>query len=113
MLAIFGGQWVSQTPLWRRFHAERAGAGYRDHCLRIRGLGAAGVAAAGSARLPEHLREAGNDGFLALGIIVLRPTLHMPPLTRFIDGSGPVFAGKVFPLRSSPSLAAPSADSIP
>src|SRR5438874_8471999 len=34
---------------------------------------------------------------LALGIIGLRPTLHMPPLTRFIDGSGPVFAGKVFP----------------
>src|SRR5438874_4897835 len=34
---------------------------------------------------------------LALGIIGLRPTLHMPPLTRFIDGSGPVFGGKVFP----------------
>src|SRR5207244_8814193 len=34
---------------------------------------------------------------LALGIIGLRPTLHMPPLTRFIDGSGPVFAGKIFP----------------
>src|SRR5205807_2143423 len=25
------------------------------------------------------------------------PTLHMPSLTRFIDGSGPVFAGKIFP----------------
>jgi carbon starvation protein len=28
---------------------------------------------------------------------MMRPTLHMPPLTRFIDGSGPVFAGTIFP----------------
>jgi carbon starvation protein len=34
---------------------------------------------------------------LAIGIVALRPTLHMPPLTRFIDGSGPIFAGKIFP----------------
>jgi carbon starvation protein len=39
----------------------------------------------------------GTISLLALGIIALRPTLHMPPLTRFIDGSGPVFAGSVFP----------------
>jgi carbon starvation protein len=34
---------------------------------------------------------------LALGIIVLLPPLQMPALTRFTDGTGPVFAGKVFP----------------
>ena len=34
---------------------------------------------------------------LALGIIALHPTLHMPSLTRFVDGSGPIFAGKIFP----------------
>jgi carbon starvation protein len=36
---------------------------------------------------------------LALGIavIVLAPTLKMPALTKFIDGTGPVFAGPVFP----------------
>jgi len=27
----------------------------------------------------------------------VRPQVRMPPLTRFIDGSGPVFAGKIFP----------------
>ncbi len=27
----------------------------------------------------------------------MHPTLRMPPLTRFIDGTGPVFAGKLFP----------------
>jgi len=34
---------------------------------------------------------------LAIGIIVSLPPLHMPALTRFTDGTGPVFAGKVFP----------------
>jgi carbon starvation protein len=34
---------------------------------------------------------------LALGILVVLPPLQMPALTRFTDGSGPVFAGKVFP----------------
>src|SRR5207244_4659982 len=39
----------------------------------------------------------GTIALLAIGIVVLRPSLHMPPLTRFIDGSGPVFAGTIFP----------------
>ena len=39
----------------------------------------------------------GTIGLLAIGIVALRPTLHMPPLTRFVDGTGPVFAGKIFP----------------
>src|SRR6202161_4715294 len=39
----------------------------------------------------------GTIALLAIGIVVLHPTLHMPALTRFIDGSGPVFAGKIFP----------------
>ena len=34
---------------------------------------------------------------LAVGIIVVLPPLQMPALTRFTDGTGPVFAGKVFP----------------
>ena len=34
---------------------------------------------------------------LAVGIIAVRPMMLMPPLTRFIDGSGPIFAGKIFP----------------
>jgi carbon starvation protein len=34
---------------------------------------------------------------LAVGIIISLPPLHMPALTQFTDGSGPVFAGKVFP----------------
>jgi len=34
---------------------------------------------------------------LALGIFVVLPQLQMPAVSRFIDGSGPVVAGKVFP----------------
>ncbi len=34
---------------------------------------------------------------LAAGILIALPPLQMPALTQFTDGSGPVFAGKVFP----------------
>ena len=34
---------------------------------------------------------------LALGICVVWPNLQMPAITKFIDGSGPVFAGSIFP----------------
>ncbi len=34
---------------------------------------------------------------LALGILVVLPPLRMPAVTRFVDGTGPVFAGKLFP----------------
>jgi carbon starvation protein len=34
---------------------------------------------------------------LAIGIYVVAPPLAMPSMTRFIDGSGPVFSGKLFP----------------
>jgi carbon starvation protein len=34
---------------------------------------------------------------LAIGILAVHPTMLMPPLTRFIDGTGPIFAGKIFP----------------
>jgi carbon starvation protein len=34
---------------------------------------------------------------LAIGIVFTHPQLALPPLTRFVDGSGPIFAGKIFP----------------
>ena len=34
---------------------------------------------------------------LALGILLVLPPLRMPAITRFVDGTGPVFAGKLFP----------------
>ena len=34
---------------------------------------------------------------LAIGILLVLPPLQMPAVTRFVDGTGPVFAGKLFP----------------
>ncbi len=98
MLAIWGGQWVSQTP--------SVATGLRTPVRRWRLLII--VYGFAASALPVWLLLAPRDylstfvklgtiSLLALGIIALRPTLHMPPLTRFIDGSGPVFAGSVFP----------------
>ena len=34
---------------------------------------------------------------LAVAIVILRPDIHMPAVTQFIDGTGPIFGGKLFP----------------
>ncbi|MEO5797353.1 MAG: carbon starvation CstA family protein [Rhodoferax sp.] len=34
---------------------------------------------------------------LAIGIVIIAPDLKMPAFTRFVDGSGPVWAGSLFP----------------
>ena len=39
----------------------------------------------------------GTVAALGVAIVILAPHLKMPALTRFIDGTGPVFAGPVFP----------------
>ncbi|MBL0187794.1 MAG: carbon starvation protein A [Candidatus Obscuribacter sp.] len=39
----------------------------------------------------------GVIGLLAIGIVLLRPDLEMPPLTIFVDGTGPLFTGNIFP----------------
>jgi carbon starvation protein len=98
MLAIWGGQWASQTPAVGKYFTLAAPA----LALLIIGYGFAASA------LPVWLLLAPRDylstfvklgtmGLLAIGILALRPTLHMPALTQFVDGTGPVFAGKVFP----------------
>ncbi|HET6433298.1 carbon starvation CstA family protein [Dyella sp.] len=39
----------------------------------------------------------GTIALLALAIFLAAPTLQLPAVTRFIDGTGPVFAGNLFP----------------
>lgn len=39
----------------------------------------------------------GTIAALALGILVVMPDLRMPAVSRFVDGTGPVFAGGLFP----------------
>jgi carbon starvation protein len=39
----------------------------------------------------------GTVAMLAIAVVLINPTLQMPAITKFIDGSGLVFAGPVFP----------------
>ncbi|ANB19228.1 carbon starvation CstA family protein [Dokdonella koreensis] len=39
----------------------------------------------------------GTVVLLAIGILIAAPELRMPALTKFVDGTGPVFAGGLFP----------------
>jgi carbon starvation protein len=95
--AIFGGQWISQST-----HAGAFTFAGTTLAILIILYGFAASA------LPVWLLLAPRDylstfvklgtiAILALGILLVRPTLQMPALTRFIDGSGPVFAGNLFP----------------
>jgi len=39
----------------------------------------------------------GTVALLAIGIILVHPNLQMPAVTKFVDGTGPVWAGSLFP----------------
>ncbi|NJD06825.1 MAG: carbon starvation protein A, partial [Methylococcaceae bacterium] len=39
----------------------------------------------------------GTIAALAVAIVILHPEMKMPALTRFVDGTGPIFGGKLFP----------------
>ena len=34
---------------------------------------------------------------LAIGIVIALPEMKMPAVTQFVDGTGPVFSGSIFP----------------
>jgi carbon starvation protein len=39
----------------------------------------------------------GTIGFLVIGICIVNPKIHMPALTQYIHGGGPIIPGKVWP----------------
>jgi len=96
--AIFGGQWVAASPTWGPLFT-----------LSPMALAFAIIAYGFLASvLPVWLFLAPRDYLstfvklgviflLAIGIILVRPELQLPAFTRFTDGSGPIFAGKIFP----------------
>jgi carbon starvation protein len=98
LFAVVAGQWVNASPGWARVFTLSAPA----LALAIIVYGYAASA------LPVWLLLAPRDYLsafikvgavwaLAAGILLVRPTIQMPALTRFVDGTGPVFAGKIFP----------------
>src|SRR5258706_12180598 len=62
----------------------------------VAGLRQGGVLLAACAYLAAFTKI-GTVALLAAGLLWVRPSVHLPALTRFIDGTGPVFAGKLFP----------------
>ncbi len=98
VLALVAGQWVAESPSWARVFTLSGPA--LAAAIIIYGFAASA--------LPVWLLLAPRDYLsafikvgvvfaLAGGILFVRPAIHMPALTRFIDGTGPVFAGTIFP----------------
>jgi carbon starvation protein len=98
LFVVVAGQWVADSASWAHIFTF---SGVPLACALI----AYGFAASA---LPVWLLLAPRDYLsafikagaifsLAAGILLVRPLVLMPPLTRFVDGTGPVFAGKIFP----------------
>ena len=98
LLAVVGGGWVDHSPTLR---------GLFDHEGLPLAWGVIGYGFA-AAILPVWLLLAPRDYLstfmklgtvllLALAIIILQPVVKMPALTQFVDGSGPIFGGALFP----------------
>ena len=98
LLAVVAGQWVAHSPEWARVFTLTGPA------LAVAVI----VYGFAASALPVWLLLAPRDYLsafikvgvvlaLAAGIVLVRPTIQMPALTRFVDGTGPVFAGGVFP----------------
>jgi len=98
MSALVYGQTVSQSPDWAPMFT------FKGEQLALICIGYGFVASV----LPVWLLLAPRDYLstflkigaivcLALGIVFVLPSLKMPAVTQFIDGSGPVFAGSLFP----------------
>ena len=98
MLAIFGGQFVSHHPGLASIFTLTAPQ--LAVAIIIYGFAASAVPVWLLLAPRDYLStfvKLGTIALLAVGILALRPTLQMPALTRFIDGTGPIFAGTLFP----------------
>ncbi len=98
LAAVFGGGWIDDQPTLRTWFDYDAPA----LALMVILYGFA------AAVLPVWLLLAPRDYLstfmkigtivaLAIAIIILNPQVQMPALTQFIDGTGPIFGGNVFP----------------
>ena len=98
IVALYAGRWVGESPsLAPMFTLDGVTLAY---ALMAYGF-AASVIPVWLLLAPRDYLSAfvkiGVVFALGVGIILVLPPLQMPALTQFIDGTGPVFAGKVFP----------------
>ena len=98
LLALVGGQWVAASPMLGPLFTLKAttiswglmGYGFIASVLPVWMLLAPRDYLSTFVKIATVLA-------LGVGIIVTLPTLQLPAVTHFIDGTGPVFAGKLFP----------------
>jgi carbon starvation protein len=98
LAAIWGGQWASQNLAVAKYFTMTASA--LAIAIIVYGFAASALPVWLLLAPRDYLStfvKLGTIGLLAIGIVAMHPTLHMPALTRFTDGTGPVFAGKLFP----------------
>ena len=98
LAALVGGQWVAAHPVWA---AAFTWSGTElTWAVIVYGF-IASVLPVWLLLAPRDYLSAflkiGTILILGLAIIVLMPPLQMPAVTQFVDGTGPVFAGKLFP----------------
>src|SRR5438067_929770 len=96
--AVWGGQFLGNYPAleaWFR-HSDR----WLAWAIMIYGL-AASILTVWMLLTPRDylstFLKIGRVDALAVAVVLIHPVLQMPALTKFIDGSGLVFAGPVFP----------------
>ncbi len=96
--AVWGGQFLGNYPAiesWFR-HSDR----WLAWAIMIYGL-AASILPVWMLLTPRDylstFMKIGTVAALAVAVLLIHPTLQMPALTKFIDGTGLVFAGPVFP----------------
>ena len=98
VLVVVAGQWVADSPAWAQVFTLSGAA--LAFAIMIYGFAASALPVWLLLAPRDYLSafiKAGAIFSLAAGILIVRPDVHMPALTRFVDGTGPVFAGKVFP----------------
>jgi len=98
LFVVVAGQWVADSPSWSRVFTLSGVA--LAFAIIAYGFAASALPVWLLLAPRDYLSafiKAGAIFSLAAGILIVRPQVLMPPLTRFIDGTGPVFAGKIFP----------------
>jgi carbon starvation protein len=98
VFAVVAGQWVADSPYWS--HVFTLSGLALTSAIIIYGFSASALPVWLLLAPRDYLSafiKAGAIFSLAAGILLVRPQVLMPPLTRFVDGTGPVFAGKIFP----------------
>ena len=98
LFVVVAGQWVAESPTWGKVFT--LGGVPLAFAIIVYAFAASALPVWLLLAPRDYLSafiKAGAIFALAAGILVVRPHVLMPPLTRFVDGSGPVFAGKIFP----------------